>query len=81
MVRIALSFFASIILLYVESSIVIKWMGYSTGITYDNYHGLLMVCVLNFFLSFSIFTQLMPWFLRINRMDESDEEEETPSST
>lgn len=81
MVRIALSFFASIILLYVESSIVIQWMGYTNGISFDNYHGLLMVCILNFFLSFSILTHLTPWFLRINRMEEMEEEEERPASS
>lgn len=80
MVRIALSVFASIILLYIESSIVIEWMGYTNGITFHNYHGLLMVCILNFFLSFSILTHLMPWFLRINRMEEAEDEEEKPAS-
>lgn len=79
MVRIALSFFASMILLYVESQIVIQWMGYQNGITFDNYQGLLVVCVLNFFLSFSVLTHITPWFLRVNHM-ETEEDEETSAS-
>lgn len=73
MVRISISLIASLILLYVESLIVIKVFHYENGIYFGNYQQLMVVCILNFFLVFSILTQLMPWFIRINRL-EMDEE-------
>jgi hypothetical protein len=76
MIRIALSFMSTFILLYLESLIVIKVFQYENGITFDNYNGLWVVLILNFFLTFSILTHLTPWFMRMNQM-EMDEDEET----
>lgn len=80
MVRIALSCIASFVLLYLESLIVMKVFDYSNGITFEDYHGLLIVLVLNFFLTFSVLTHLTPWFMRMNDMMMEEDEETSASS-
>lgn len=79
MIRIALSFIASFVLFYLESLIVMKVFDYPNGITFAEYKGLFIVFVLNFFLAFSILTQMTPWFIRVNRMEPEEDEEASAS--
>lgn len=79
MIRVSLSFLASFLMFYVESVIVMKWSGFKSGIYFADYNGLIVVFVLNFFLAFSIFTQLTPWFMKINNI-QTEEDETTTSS-
>lgn len=80
MLRIAISFIASFFLLYIESVIVMEVFGYTNGIQFNDYSGLVTVMALNFFLIFSIMTQLTPWFMQLNSIDPDEEENETSTA-
>ena len=73
MLRIAISFVASFVLLLLQGMIVIKWFGYTNGIQFERIDWLISLCAINFFLSFSILTQIKPWFIRINKLETEED--------
>lgn len=74
MIRVCLSFFASLVLFYAESLIVMNWAGFENGIHFADYKGLVVVLAMNFFLAFSIFTQIAPWFMKVNHIPADEDE-------
>jgi hypothetical protein len=69
MIRAGMSFIFCFVLFYIQSVIVMKLSGYEQGIYFENYGYVAVVCCVNFFLIFSILTQIKPWFLRLNQMN------------
>lgn len=63
MIRFAASTVLGFVLLYVQSLIVMKLNGY-TSIQFTNLYYLALVWIVDFFIVFSILTQLKPWLIR-----------------
>jgi len=73
MVRIGFSFVGSLILFYIQSLIVMKWFHYQT-IRFESALQVAIVCIVNFFLVFSIVTQITPWFIKLKMIETEIEE-------
>jgi hypothetical protein len=73
MVRIGFSFVGSLILFYIQSLIVMKWFHYQT-IRFESALQVAIVCIVNFFLVFSIVTQVTPWFIKLKMIETEIEE-------
>jgi hypothetical protein len=73
MVRFSLSFLLSFVLFYVQCLIVMKLFDYDRGIYFDNYYYVFVVCVINFFLMYSILSQISPWLIKVNNIAAEEE--------
>jgi uncharacterized membrane protein len=68
MIRLAASALLGTLLVFIQAWIVMKLNGYS-GIEFNNLVHLGLVWTIDFFLSLSVITQMLPWLIRYKVID------------
>jgi uncharacterized protein (DUF983 family) len=73
MMRFAASMILSVVLFFIQAEIVM-WVNNYSAIQFMNVYYVFMVCIVNFFISFSLLSQLKPWLIQKNWIKEVEEE-------